>query len=63
MSMAPYLRHIFKKHFYKTGCLSTEPTEIGGKELYIFHPSYKVKHIEQEPVSKFENDHRMLDIL
>ena len=63
MAVEPYLRSLLKQHFYNTGCLSTEPTETGAKELDVFHPSYRVKRIKEEPVRNFENDDRMLDIL
>lgn len=52
-----------KQHFYNTGYISTEPTEEGVKVLDVFHPSYRVKRINQQPLVQFENDDIMLDIV
>ena len=61
------MRSISKRHFYHVGTISTEPTELGKKELDPFHPSYRVKRIKGEPlVNLNENEHfkdLFLDIL
>ena len=44
---------MFKDQLKDHGFLSTQPTEQGKKDLDIFHPSYKCKHIKQDKISDF----------
>ena len=39
------------------------PTEKGKKDLDVFHPSYRVKYIRNEPLKNFMmNDERFIEI-
>ena len=58
LAAQPYVRSIFKNHFYQYGSVKTQPTEKGNKDLDVFHPSYRVKRINDEPVSSFHPKHR-----
>ena len=44
---------MFKQQLRENGYLSTQPTEQGKKDLDIFHPSYRCKHIQQAKISDF----------
>lgn len=46
-----------KKNFYEEAYLQTDPTEKGMKDLDVFHPSYRVKRIN-EPVANFNPKYR-----
>jgi len=45
---------MFKQELKENGFLSTHPTEQGKKDLDIFHPSYRCKHIVQDKISDFQ---------
>ena len=45
LSSRPEIRKGLKAHIYEHGWIITQPTEKGQKELDIFHPSYRVKHL------------------
>jgi hypothetical protein len=49
----------------QNGCITTEPTEKGKKDLDVFHPSYKIKRINKEPIKNFFDnlDDRFIDII
>jgi hypothetical protein len=53
-----------KKEIEEKGFLITEPTEKGKKDIDVFHPSYKVKYIEREPLKNFfaNGDERYIEI-
>lgn len=54
---------MMKKHFYNTGYITTQPTAQGTKVLDVFHPSYRCKRIEKEPLGEYLNDDKFLDII
>lgn len=58
LAAQPYIRQSFKNHFYEYGSLTTTPTDKGNKDLDVFHPSYRVKRINDEPLSNFQPRHR-----
>ncbi len=51
-AVQPQVRSRVKRLIYDSGLLSTEPTEEGAKVLDLFHPSYRVKAINQRPLSQ-----------
>lgn len=55
---------MLKTDIRNNGYLSTEPTEKGKKDIDVFHPSYRVKNINKEPLLNFfkNGDERYLEI-
>ena len=47
LAAQPIIRNMIKKDLRENGSLWTEPTEQGKKDLDVFHPSYRVKHIKE----------------
>jgi hypothetical protein len=45
LAAEPYLRSLIKKEIEDKGYITTEPTDKGKKDIDVFHPSYRVKHI------------------
>ena len=48
LSCEPDIRRGLKQHIQEFGMLKTEPTEMGMKELDVFHPSYRVKRVNKK---------------
>ena len=59
LAAQPYIRSIFKQHFYEYGIINTAPTEKGNKDLDVFHPSYRVKRIDKDPISNLHPNYRV----
>jgi len=62
LSTEPYLRSMLKELMRTKGTISTEPTEKGKKDLDVFHPSYRVKHIKDELLSEKCTDDLFIEI-
>ena len=58
----PFLRQYIWQFFRNNCYLSTEPTELGQKELDIFNRAFRTKRLEKKPINSFNND-LYLDIL
>jgi len=63
LAAQPFIRNIVKKAFRDNGYLSTNPTEQGKKDLDLFHPNYRVKHVNKRPIKDLMNSDLYLDIM
>ena len=51
-----------KQYFFNHALITTEPTEKGEKDLDVFHPSYRVKRINKQPLQAFQPDRSMYSL-
>ena len=61
MMCHPYLKEFVYNYLRHNCYVSTTPTEEGKKQLDVFHPSFRTKHIKERPIKTF-NDDLFLDI-
>ena len=53
---------MIKKDLRENGQLTTTPTDQGRRNLDVFHPSYRVKHIKERPLGELVGTDLFLDI-
>ena len=58
----PFLRQYIWQHFKNNCYLSTEPTELGQKDIDIFSRAFRTKRLNKKPINSFNND-LYLDII
>ena len=56
MASHPFIRQYVYNYFRANCLLSTEPTELGKKELDVFNPLFKTKRIVKKPITQFNNE-------
>jgi len=56
LASEPDIRRGLKQHIYENGWIRTEPTWKGKKELDVFHPCYRVKHVNKRLIDLADND-------
>ena len=61
MMCHPYLKEFVYNYLRHNCYVSTTPTEEGKKQLDVFHPSFRTKHIKERPIKTF-NDDLFLDV-
>jgi len=62
LSSQPFIRRQYKDTFRKQGLITVHLTEQGKKELDIFHPSYRVKLVNNKPLSELKDTDLFFDI-
>lgn len=62
LSSEPDIRRGLKKHIYETGYIKTSPTDRGKKELDVFNPTYRTKHVDKK-ISELQDNDLFLEIL
>ena len=56
LAAQPPVNRILRDYYTQHAMVTTTPTDLGLKELDIFHPSFRIKRITSKPIASFVDD-------